>query len=100
MSQGVSGSTHCLRLRSRLLSHPIRPPCRLESPVKKEYWDVTDAQVVEKTGHPLDHWTQVLTKFGVAGKPSSAVVDHLQSAHGVPRYWARTLTTRYLKSQE
>jgi hypothetical protein len=65
--------------------------------VKKEYWDVTDAQVVEKTGHPLGHWMRVLAAFDATAKPSNAVVEHLQSAHGVPRYWARTLTTRYLK---
>jgi hypothetical protein len=67
--------------------------------VKKEYWDVTDAQVLEKTGQPLTHWMQVIAKFGAAAKPSSAVVAHLQSTHGVPRYWARTLTTKYLKSK-
>jgi len=37
--------------------------------------------------------------FGAAGKKSNDVVAHLQQ-HGVPRYWARTLTTRYLKQRE
>ena len=68
--------------------------------MKKEYWDVTDAQVVEKTGHPLGHWMRVLAAFDAAAKPSNAVVEHLQSQHGVPRYWARTLTTRYLKAEQ
>lgn len=67
--------------------------------MKKEYWDVTDAQVIDKTGHPLGHWMRVLTSFDAAAKPSGDVVAHLQSAHGVPRYWARTLTTRYLKAR-
>ncbi len=48
--------------------------------MKKEYWDVTDAQVVEKTGHPLGHWMRVLAAFDAATKPSNAVVEHLQSA--------------------
>ena len=65
--------------------------------VKKNYWDVTDAQVIEKTEKPLEHWMQVLARFGAADKPSTASVEHLQSVHGVPRYWARTLTTRFLK---
>ena len=65
--------------------------------MKTEYWDVTDAQVVEKTGKSLDHWMQVLGRLDAAAKPSSEVVAHLQAKHGVPRYWARTLTTRYLK---
>lgn len=67
--------------------------------MKKEYWDVTDDQVVEKTGKPLSHWMQVLARFDATAKPSNDVVSHLQATHGVPRYWARTLTTRYLKSQ-
>ena len=67
--------------------------------MNKTYWDVTDAQVVEKTGKPLAHWMLILTRFDAAAKPSAEVVSHLQTKHGVPRYWARTLTTRYLKSR-
>jgi hypothetical protein len=68
--------------------------------MKKDYWNVNDAQVVEKTGKPVDHWMQVLDRFDAAAKPSGDSVAHLQSKHGMPRYWARTLTTRYLKSRE
>jgi hypothetical protein len=67
--------------------------------MKSDYWNVTDEQVVEKTGKPLDHWRAVLDAFGAAGKKSNDVVAHLQEDHGVPRYWARTLTTWYLKQQ-
>jgi hypothetical protein len=65
--------------------------------MKAEYWNVDDAQVVEKTGKPLAHWKKVLDKFGASGKKPNDVVAHLQDDHSVPRYWARTLTTRYLK---
>ncbi|MCA8954563.1 MAG: DUF4287 domain-containing protein [Planctomycetes bacterium] len=68
--------------------------------MKSDYWDVTDEQVVEKTGHPLAHWERVLDRFGAATKKSNEVVAHLQAEHGVPRYWARTLTTRYLKRND
>ncbi|MCE9521070.1 MAG: DUF4287 domain-containing protein [Alphaproteobacteria bacterium] len=67
--------------------------------MKSDYWNVDDAQVVEKTGKPLAHWKKVLDKFGAATKKSNDVVAHLQGEHGVPRYWARTLTTNYLKQQ-
>ena len=67
--------------------------------MKEEYWDVTDEQVVEKTGKDLAHWTGVLDTFGAMGKKSNDTVAHLQNEHGVPRYWTRTLTTRYLKSK-
>ena len=65
--------------------------------VKADYWDVTDEQVVEKTGHPLAHWRDVLGAMGAVGLKSNDVVARLQADHGVPRYWARTLTTWYLK---
>ena len=67
--------------------------------MKSDYWNVTDEQLVEKTGKPLAHWTKVLDEFGAAGKKSNDSVAHLQKDHNVPRYWARTLTTRYLKDK-
>lgn len=66
--------------------------------MKADYWDVTDEQVVEKTGHPIAHWMKILADFDAANKKSNGSVALLQTTHGVPRYWARTLTTRYLKT--
>ncbi|HKX33306.1 MAG TPA: DUF4287 domain-containing protein [Blastocatellia bacterium] len=68
--------------------------------MKSDYWDVTDEQVIEKTGKPLAHWRRVLDAFGAKAKKSNDVVAHLQKDHGVPRYWARTLTTWYLKQEK
>lgn len=68
--------------------------------MKSDYWNVDDEQVIEKTGKPLVHWMQVLDKFKAAEKKSNDVVAHLQNEHNVPRYWARTLTTRYLKEKQ
>lgn len=65
--------------------------------MKEDYWNVSDDQVVEKTGKKLAHWMKVLDAFKAAGKKSNEVVAHLQREHNVPRYWARTLTTHYLK---
>lgn len=65
--------------------------------MKKEYWDVEDVQVMEKTGKKIAEWIQILDKFNAAEKKSNDVVAHLQKDHNVPRYWARTLTTLYLK---
>lgn len=66
--------------------------------MKKEYWDVSNEQVIEKTGQNIDYWINVLTAFDVKNKKSNDVVAHLQNEHNVPRYWARTLTTLFLKS--
>ncbi|MGC4104402.1 DUF4287 domain-containing protein [Ferruginibacter sp.] len=67
--------------------------------MKKEYWDVSDEQVVEKTGKKIAEWIKILDKLGAATKKSNDVVTHLQTEYNVPRYWARTLTTHYLKSK-
>lgn len=66
--------------------------------MKKEYWDVTDEQVMEKTGKTLSEWISLLDAFAASQKKSNEVVAWLQSEYNVPRYWARTLTTHYLKS--
>lgn len=67
--------------------------------MKSDYWNVDDEQVIEKTGKPLKHWQKVLDKFKALEKKSTESVEHLQTEHDVPRYWARTLTTRYLKAK-
>ena len=59
--------------------------------------DEHDRHVVAKTGKTSAHWAKVLGRFGARAKPTAAAVEHLQSEHGVPRAWARTLVTDYLK---
>ncbi|MBK8517070.1 MAG: hypothetical protein IPL55_12555 [Saprospiraceae bacterium] len=65
--------------------------------MKKEYWDVSDEQVIEKTGKKISEWILILDKFKAAEKKSNDVVAFLQNDCAVPRYWARALTTLYLK---
>jgi hypothetical protein len=68
--------------------------------MKKEYWDVTDEQVIEKTGKKISEWIKILNAFKASEKKSNDVIAHLQAEYDVPRYWARTLTTHYLKSKK
>lgn len=68
--------------------------------MKVDYWNVEDEQVIEKTGKKIAEWMTILDKFKAADKKSNEVVAFLQTEHAVPRYWARTLTTRYLKEKE
>ena len=65
--------------------------------MKAEYWDVTDEQVIEKTGKKIHEWIKILDTFKAAEKKSNDVVAYLQKDFEVQRYWARTLTTLYLK---
>jgi hypothetical protein len=68
--------------------------------LKKDYWNVSDDQVLEKTGKSITEWVRILSSFKAGEKKSKVVVAHLQQQYQVPRYWARTLTTIYLKLQE
>jgi len=68
--------------------------------MKPDYWNVSDEQVIEKTGKNIAHWIKVLDTFKAGEKKSNDVVVHLQNEHNVPRYWARTLTTLYQKKAE
>ncbi len=68
--------------------------------MKQDYWNVSDEQVMEKTGKHIADWIAILDAFKAADKKSNDVVAHLQGEYGVPRYWARTLTTLYLKQGE
>jgi uncharacterized protein DUF4287 len=66
--------------------------------MKSDYWNVTDEQVIDKTGKSLAEWQKILDRFSAAQKKSTDdMVNFLQTEHNVPRYWARTLTTRYQK---
>lgn len=65
--------------------------------MKQDYWNVTDGLVLEKTGKHMAEWISILDAFHAADKKSNDVVAHLQQEYNVPRYWARTLTTHYLK---
>lgn len=67
--------------------------------MKAEYWDVTDEQLIEKTGKKLAEWMKILDVLKAAEKKSNDVVAHLQTEYEVPRYWARTLSTRYMKEK-
>jgi hypothetical protein len=68
--------------------------------MKSDYWNVDDDQVLEKTGKRLAEWKKILDRFEASTKKSNPVVAYLQETHGVPRYWARTLTTNYLKQPQ
>lgn len=67
--------------------------------MKQDYWNVSDEQVMEKTGKKISEWIKILDKFKAAEKKSNDVVAYLQEEYDVPRYWARTLTTHYLKQK-
>ncbi len=57
--------------------------------MKKEYWDVEDQQVIEKTGNKITEQITILDKFKAAEKKSNDVVASLQKDVDVPSSWGK-----------
>jgi hypothetical protein len=59
----------------------------------------SDAKVRERTGHGLDHWFEVLDRFGAVEKGHTAAARHLHEAHGVPGWHAQGITVAYERAR-
>ena len=56
---------------------------------------MSDAKYREKTGHALDHWFEVLDRFGAVEKGHTAAARHLYEAHDVDGWYAQGITVAY-----
>lgn len=60
---------------------------------------VSDAKTREKTGHGLDHWFEVLDRFGGVEKGHSALAKHLHADHGVDGWYSQGITVSYERAR-
>jgi hypothetical protein len=60
---------------------------------------LSDAKSIEKTGHDLAHWFNVLDKFGAIEKGHTRAADHLYSDHGVPGWYCQGITVAYERAR-
>jgi hypothetical protein len=60
---------------------------------------VTDANILKKTGHGLEHWFAVLDAFGAAAKGHTASARHLYEDHGVPGWHTQAITVAYERAR-
>jgi uncharacterized protein YndB with AHSA1/START domain len=70
---------------------------RAADPVTKG--GLSDAKAREKTGHGLDHWFDVLDRFGGAGKGHTALARHLYDDHSVPGWHSQGITVAYERAR-
>lgn len=66
---------------------------------RREPKGMSDAKVLEKTGHGLDYWFTVLDRFGAVEKGHTAAARHLYDAHGVDGWYAQGITVAYERSR-
>jgi hypothetical protein len=60
---------------------------------------VSDVTSREKTGHGLDHWFDVLDRFGGVEKGHTSSARHLHDAHGVDGWYAQGITVAYERAR-
>ncbi len=56
---------------------------------------MTDEAVRAKTGRTWKQWTQVLDAVDAAELPHAEIARHVHEEHGVPGWWAQTVTVGY-----
>jgi hypothetical protein len=60
---------------------------------------LSEAKSLEKTGHGLDHWFDVLDRFGAVEKGHSAAARHLNADHHVAGWYAQGITLTYERAR-
>ena len=60
---------------------------------------MSDATSLKKTGHHLEHWFNVLDRFGAVEKGHTAAATHLSEAHQVDGWYAQGITVAYERAR-
>ena len=53
---------------------------------------MSDETLVEKTGKSWAEWVELLDAWGARERPHREIAAHLVEEHGVPGWWAQTVT--------
>lgn len=78
---------------------PVSIATKRASPAAGSKGGVSDAKSLEKTGHGLEHWFDVLDRFGGAAKGHTALARHLYDEHSVPGWYSQGITVAYERAR-
>jgi len=82
------------------IAKPSKPvPAAARSTAGSSKGGVSDATSRAKTGHGLDHWFDVLDRFGGAAKGHTALARHLYEDHSVPGWHSQGITVAYERAR-
>jgi hypothetical protein len=59
----------------------------------------SDEKIIEATGQDWDAWLSVLDRWEARERKHRETVDFLITKHGVPGWWAQTITTGYERAR-
>ena len=76
---------------------PSREPAVKSSTKTKATF--SDKKFIEKTGHGLDYWFEVLDRFGAVEKGHTAAARHLYEVHNVDGWYAQGITVSYERAR-
>jgi len=79
----------------KLVDNPAPKPV----PAMSTKGGLSEAKSIEKTGHGLAYWFDVLDKFGAIEKGHTKAADHLYSDHGVPGWYCQGITVAYERAR-
>ena len=60
---------------------------------------ISNAAILKKTGHGLDHWFAVLDAFGSGAKGHTDRAQYLYDVHGVPAWYTQGVTVAYERAR-
>ena len=60
---------------------------------------VSDESVTAATGHGWRHWLALLDEWGAAGRTHTEIARWLAAEHGVPGWWAQSVTLGYERAR-
>jgi hypothetical protein len=80
-------------------STALPAPASTAKPSAKTKATFSDRKFVEKTGHSLDYWFDVLDRFGAVEKGHTAAALHLYDEHKVDGWYAQGITVSYERAR-
>lgn len=78
---------------------PAAKPKAAPSVAGSSKGSVSDAKSLEKTGQGLDHWFEVLDRFGAVEKGHGAAARHLNEVHNVDGWYAQGITVAFERAR-
>lgn len=60
---------------------------------------LSDAKTIEKTGHDLAHWFDVMDRFGGVDKGHTALTEHLYEKYQVPGWYCQGIVVAYERAR-
>jgi chitodextrinase len=79
---------------------PVAPPPKAAArPAARTKATFSDRKFLEKTGHGLDYWFDVLDRFGAVDKGHTATARYLYDVHKVDGWYAQGITVSYERAR-